>query len=304
MTALRSTLFNVAFYANLILQMIFWTPYYFVAPRRRAWLVPKVWVRSSLWLQKVVGGTATRDQRPGEPAGRLLHTGAQAPIVLGRDRLPAGHPRRHLHPQARVDVDPAVRLVRRQDAHDPDRSRHPLEGAAQGRDDRARAHEGRPPAHHLSRGHAPAAGRRAGLQIRHRGALCAARPAGRAGGPQCRPLLAAPAVPALSRHHQGALSAADPAGARSRGVPKAADRRDRDRMRCAAGRGGALARPAAAAADGGEAARASWASRRRVPVSPPFDRRRRGRPRVARPAGRPPPASDRGCPAPACARRC
>jgi len=57
MLILRSLAFNVAFYANLIVQMIFWTPYYFLAPRHRAWYVPKVWVRTSLWLHEKLAGT-------------------------------------------------------------------------------------------------------------------------------------------------------------------------------------------------------------------------------------------------------
>lgn len=57
MLAIRSLAFNVAFYANLIVQMIFWTPYYFLAPRHKAWFVPKFWARSSLWLQKLIAGT-------------------------------------------------------------------------------------------------------------------------------------------------------------------------------------------------------------------------------------------------------
>lgn len=57
MLVVRSFLFNAAFYLNLIAQMIFWTPYFFLAPRKRAWLVPRVWARSSLWLQKVIVGT-------------------------------------------------------------------------------------------------------------------------------------------------------------------------------------------------------------------------------------------------------
>ena len=57
MLAIRSLAFNVAFYANLIVQMIFWTPYYFLAPRHKAWFVPKFWARSSLWLQKIIAGT-------------------------------------------------------------------------------------------------------------------------------------------------------------------------------------------------------------------------------------------------------
>jgi 1-acyl-sn-glycerol-3-phosphate acyltransferase len=56
MLYIRSLAFNVAFYVNLIGQMLFWTPYFFLAERRRAWLVPKVWVKSSLWLHRVIAG--------------------------------------------------------------------------------------------------------------------------------------------------------------------------------------------------------------------------------------------------------
>jgi 1-acyl-sn-glycerol-3-phosphate acyltransferase len=60
MIAIRSTLFNVVFYANLIVQMILWTPYYFLAPRKKAWLVPKFWAASNLWWQKLIVGTDIR----------------------------------------------------------------------------------------------------------------------------------------------------------------------------------------------------------------------------------------------------
>ena len=43
MLVLRSLAFNVAFYLNLIVQMILWTPVYFLSPRRHAWFVPKFW---------------------------------------------------------------------------------------------------------------------------------------------------------------------------------------------------------------------------------------------------------------------
>ena len=52
----RSLAFNVAFYLNLIVQMIFWTPIYFLAPRRTAWFIPKFWIRTSLWLHRVIAG--------------------------------------------------------------------------------------------------------------------------------------------------------------------------------------------------------------------------------------------------------
>jgi 1-acyl-sn-glycerol-3-phosphate acyltransferase len=57
MLQIRSLAFNIAFYVSLILQMIFWTPYYFLSPRHRAWYVPKFWAKSSLWLQEKIAGT-------------------------------------------------------------------------------------------------------------------------------------------------------------------------------------------------------------------------------------------------------
>ena len=57
MLILRSLAFNVVFYANLIVQMIFWTPYYFLSPRHRAWFVPKFWSWTSLWLMEKIAGT-------------------------------------------------------------------------------------------------------------------------------------------------------------------------------------------------------------------------------------------------------
>lgn len=57
MLYVRSFLFNTAFYVNLIVQMIFWTPFYFLAPRHLAWFVPKFWSRSSMWLLRAIAGT-------------------------------------------------------------------------------------------------------------------------------------------------------------------------------------------------------------------------------------------------------
>jgi 1-acyl-sn-glycerol-3-phosphate acyltransferase len=57
MIAFRSILFNIAFYINMIGRMIIFTPYYFLAERKAAWSVPKNWVRSNHWLQKVIVGT-------------------------------------------------------------------------------------------------------------------------------------------------------------------------------------------------------------------------------------------------------
>lgn len=57
MLQLRSLAFNAAFYVSLIVQMIVFTPYYFLSPRHRAWFVPKFWARSSLWLQQLIAKT-------------------------------------------------------------------------------------------------------------------------------------------------------------------------------------------------------------------------------------------------------
>lgn len=57
MIAVRSALFNTLFYLNLIIQMIIFTPAYFLMPRKAAWVIPKNWVRSNHWLLKMVVGT-------------------------------------------------------------------------------------------------------------------------------------------------------------------------------------------------------------------------------------------------------
>lgn len=57
MLYIRSLAFNFVFYVSLIVQMIIWTPYYFLSSRARAWFVPKFWARTSLWLQARIAGT-------------------------------------------------------------------------------------------------------------------------------------------------------------------------------------------------------------------------------------------------------
>ncbi|RWA71655.1 1-acyl-sn-glycerol-3-phosphate acyltransferase [Mesorhizobium sp.] len=57
MLYIRSLAFNLAFYLSLIVQMIFWTPFYFLSPRHRAWFVPKFWSRSSMWLYDKIADT-------------------------------------------------------------------------------------------------------------------------------------------------------------------------------------------------------------------------------------------------------
>ncbi len=57
MLQIRSLAFNAAFYVSLIVQMILWTPFYFLAPRHKAWFVPKFWSRTSLWLYDKIAAT-------------------------------------------------------------------------------------------------------------------------------------------------------------------------------------------------------------------------------------------------------
>jgi len=56
MLVLRSLLFNVAFYANIILWMIALIPT-FAMPRKSFLRLAQLWARSSLWLMKVIAGT-------------------------------------------------------------------------------------------------------------------------------------------------------------------------------------------------------------------------------------------------------
>ncbi len=58
MIALRSVLFNTIFYANLILRMIVLSPYYFLAPRQKAYRIPKNWALSNHWLMEKIVGTS------------------------------------------------------------------------------------------------------------------------------------------------------------------------------------------------------------------------------------------------------
>ncbi len=73
MIILRSILFNTLFYASLILQMILLSPYYFLAPRKKAFVIPKNWARSNHWLmEKVVGTTFTVEGLENIPEGGYI----------------------------------------------------------------------------------------------------------------------------------------------------------------------------------------------------------------------------------------
>ena len=70
MLAIRSLIFNVLFYLNVTVQMIVWTPFYFLGPRANAWWIVRFWARSNLWLMKSIVGTDH--------------------VVRGREKLPQG----------------------------------------------------------------------------------------------------------------------------------------------------------------------------------------------------------------------
>ncbi|WP_455477854.1 lysophospholipid acyltransferase family protein [Bartonella sp. B10] len=57
MLVLRSLFFTFAFYAATFVQMIICAPFYFLMPRKKAWIVPKVWAHITLFLQKYIAGT-------------------------------------------------------------------------------------------------------------------------------------------------------------------------------------------------------------------------------------------------------
>ena len=58
MIVLRSIVFNILWYANIMAQMVIFSPWYFTREtRREAWRVPTRWGQSSNWLQRHIVGT-------------------------------------------------------------------------------------------------------------------------------------------------------------------------------------------------------------------------------------------------------
>ena len=199
MLIVRSLLFNVAFYANLILWLIILIPG-FLVPRRVFIELVKVWGRTSLWLLRVIAGTKVEitglEKIP--PGGALVAAKHQS--FLGNLRPGDALRRPDLHPQARADVDPLLRLVSGEGAL---RARRPQGGiAGAGADDGAGKGRGpaRAPDHHLSRRHAPGAGRAAGLQVRRGASLPESRLPLHSGRHEFGPVLAAPPVHPPSRN--------------------------------------------------------------------------------------------------------
>ncbi|WCR55746.1 lysophospholipid acyltransferase family protein [Bartonella clarridgeiae] len=53
----RSLLFTVVFYTATLVQMVLYAPFYFLMPRKKAWIIPKMWIRITLFLHKHITGT-------------------------------------------------------------------------------------------------------------------------------------------------------------------------------------------------------------------------------------------------------
>ena len=136
MLVLRSVVFNVLFYLNTIVHAVGGLPALLMS-RRSILGVAKSWGRTSNFLLRTVAGT-TIDYRGLEkiPAG-ALHPRVEAPVGVGDLHAGRAARRAGLHPQARADLDPVLRLVPDQGRHDRGQSRRARRGAHQ--HDRRRA---------------------------------------------------------------------------------------------------------------------------------------------------------------------
>lgn len=59
MILLRSLAFHIAFYGNLIGQLLLYLPVFFFLSEKRCWWIVKSWARSSLWILHRIAGTRT-----------------------------------------------------------------------------------------------------------------------------------------------------------------------------------------------------------------------------------------------------
>ncbi len=73
MLLVRSVLFNIAFYTNLIVRMIVLSPVYFLMPRKAAYRIPKAWAASCNWLMaRIVGATFEIEGLENVPEGGCI----------------------------------------------------------------------------------------------------------------------------------------------------------------------------------------------------------------------------------------
>ena len=209
--ALRSLIFNIAFYVNLALFLVLGSEF-FLTPRKWSVRALQVWARSSLWLLRVICGTHIEVRgRENIPDGACTG-GGQASVRLGDLRHPSLS-RRSLHGVEKgTVVDPVLRLVHLQVPHDRGGAQCRLCRLAQTFGPRRGGTGGRPAdRHHAGRNQTgPRCSAR--LQARCRGPLRHARLRLPALCPEFRPVLAPPEIPALSRHHHSGIPAAHSAG--------------------------------------------------------------------------------------------
>jgi len=119
---LRSLLYNVLFYMLLIFWMIVGIPT-FVMPRRGILNIASLWARSSIWLLRVVCNTKVEYRGLEKiPAGPLI-VASKHQSMWETFALLQFFERAAVHPQARAEMDSAVRLVPDQVRHDRDRPR-------------------------------------------------------------------------------------------------------------------------------------------------------------------------------------
>ena len=181
MIALRSLVFNLAFYVNIIVLMILGLPAVLFG-RRGVFFMARLWgaARSGCSTRSAASG---RIPRPREHPARRLHPRRQAPVVPRDLRAARARARLRDHPQEAAAYIPLFGLYligARQIAIDRSRGRAALtQIVAQAGAGAERGTAG----HHLPRRHPAAARRAAALQIRRRGDLRRNRralPAGRA----------------------------------------------------------------------------------------------------------------------------
>ena len=230
MTALRSLVFNLAFYLNLIVLMILGLPL-ILRGRHGVFFMARLWGSTSVWLLEKICGL------------RVEYRGLEN-IPKGGYILAAKH-ESFLETFALLKYAPDFAIVlKRQLVFIPIFGLY-LVGARQIAIDRSRGHtalsqiiaqarevlRARPAGLHLSRGHAPPARRAAALQVRRRRDLRGngrSLPSRRA---QHRPLLGPARLHPPPGRRRDRISAADSPRPRPRRVRRAAASDDRDGLR-------------------------------------------------------------------------
>ena len=123
MLILRSLAFNIVFYVNLIVQMILWTPYYFLSPRHRAWFVPKFWSRHAACgcMEKIAGTRSEITGLENLPAGSFILAPKHQSFWDAIAFFPYLRDPLYILKRELMWI-PVLRLVHHEDADDPGRT--------------------------------------------------------------------------------------------------------------------------------------------------------------------------------------